>query len=86
MDQRRHQIKRLHFRAWHRGTQEMDLLMGRFADSVLEILTDEQLGRFEVLLEAPDPDLYDWILRQRPVPEAQANDLTEMMLRFHKYE
>ena len=28
--------KRLRFRAWHRGTREMDLLVGSFADAHLD--------------------------------------------------
>ena len=55
LDDRR---KRLLFRCWHRGTREMDLLLGRFADAEIEALTDAELTELERLLEIPDPDLY----------------------------
>lgn len=50
--------KRLLFRCWHRGTREMDLILGRFADAQIERLSDDELNELEVLMELPDPDLY----------------------------
>jgi antitoxin CptB len=55
LDDRR---KRLLFRCWHRGTREMDLILGRFADAAIADLTDTELGQLEHLIEVPDPDLY----------------------------
>jgi antitoxin CptB len=50
--------KRLLFRCWHRGTREMDLILGRFADAEIASLRDEELTQLERLIEVPDPDLY----------------------------
>ncbi len=55
LDERR---KRLLFRCWHRGTREMDLILGRFADARIVDLTEHELSQFEELMEVPDPDLY----------------------------
>jgi antitoxin CptB len=55
LDDRR---KRLLFRCWHRGTREMDLILGRFADAAIADLTDAELEQLEQLIEVPDPDLY----------------------------
>ncbi len=55
LDDRR---KRLLFRCWHRGTREMDLILGRFADAEIAHLSDDELGQLERLIEVPDPDLY----------------------------
>jgi antitoxin CptB len=55
LDDRR---KRLLFRCWHRGTREMDLILGRFADAEIAGLTDDELRQLERLIEVPDPDLY----------------------------
>src|SRR5947199_7499896 len=55
LDDRR---KRLLFRCWHRGTREMDLILGRFADAAIADLSDAELGQLEQLIEVPDPDLY----------------------------
>jgi antitoxin CptB len=55
LDDRR---KRLLFRCWHRGTREMDLILGRFADVEIANLSDDELAQFEYLMDVPDPDLY----------------------------
>ncbi|HXB75984.1 MAG TPA: succinate dehydrogenase assembly factor 2 [Bradyrhizobium sp.] len=55
LDERR---KRLLFRCWHRGTREMDLILGRFADAEIAGLTDEDLAQLERLVEVPDVELY----------------------------
>src|SRR5690625_7759066 len=59
--------KKLRWRSWHRGTREMDLLVGGFADSHLAQMNDEQLDRFEKLLHTTDPDHYRWLVgRETP--------------------
>ena len=83
-DDRDSRTKRLHYRAWRRGTLEMDLLLGRFADAHLDTMDDGQLARFEVLLNQPDPDIHAWVDGRREVPEHQKNDIVEMILNFHK--
>jgi antitoxin CptB len=50
--------KRLLFRCWHRGTREMDLILGRFADAAIAELTENELAQLERLIEVPDPELY----------------------------
>ncbi len=55
LDDRR---KRLLFRCWHRGTREMDLILGRFADVEIAHLADAELRQLEHLIALPDPDLY----------------------------
>lgn len=65
MDDRR---KKLRFRAWRRGFREIDLILGPFADRNLPDLDDAQLDAFERLLDAPDQDVYAWIIGQTPAP------------------
>jgi antitoxin CptB len=65
LDERR---RRLLFRSWRRGTREMDLIMGQFAESVIADLTDTEIAEFERLSDAADPDLYAWLTGAEPVP------------------
>ncbi len=60
--------RRILFRAWHRGTREMDLLMGRFADAQMDKLTEEEVEAFEILIEVQDPDLFAYIGGALEVP------------------
>ena len=83
LDNRR---KRLLFRCWHRGTREMDLIIGRFADAHLADLTDAELGELERLIELPDPDLYAALTGARPVPAEMACGVFERMKSFRAWE
>lgn len=75
---------RLRFRSWHRGTREMDLLLGSFADAHLPAFTPEQLDRYEAILQHSDPDLYNWITGKETVPAEIKNDVVELLV-VHKY-
>ena len=63
-------LKKLLFKASHRGTKEMDIILGKFAETNLETLDSENLKIFEELLEIPDPDLYKWFTDENiEIPE-----------------
>lgn len=76
--------KRLIYRSWHRGTREMDLLMGTFADKNVPSFTAEEVKIYESLLGENDPDLYDWITGQKAPPANIVSDVFEK-LRAHKF-
>jgi len=80
LDERR---RRLLYRAWHRGTREMDLLMGRFADAAIGDLTDAEITELERLAEVPDPELYAWLTGGRPVPDDYDLTVFRRLRDFH---
>jgi antitoxin CptB len=53
--------KRALFRAHHRGTKELDLILGRYAQEQVPAMDEARLGVFEELLASPDPDVDGWI-------------------------
>ncbi len=61
-------LKRMAMRSWRRGTKEMDLVLGPFADTHLAGLTEADLGVYDQLLDENDQDLIGWILGQTPPP------------------
>ena len=61
--------KRLLFRSTHRGTREMDILLGGFFKSNMSYLNDDQLNEFEGLIEIPDDDLYNWAMGRMEIPK-----------------
>ena len=79
LDDRR---KRLLFRCWHRGTREMDLILGRFADAEILDLRDGELDQFERLLELPDPDLYAAVIGDKPLAPEYATALFDRIKAF----
>jgi antitoxin CptB len=49
--------KRALYRAHHRGTKEMDIILGGFADAEVARFSDSEMTTFEVLLSLPDPEI-----------------------------
>jgi antitoxin CptB len=84
MDNIENRRKRLIFRSWHRGTREMDLIMGSFAESYVPEMDEAELNMYEELLHTPDPDVYDWVSGQKPVPANVVNPVIEKLLK-HDY-
>ena len=55
-------LRRLRFRAWHRGVREADMMIGGFFEAHAEAWSGEQLAWFEALLEEQDVDIMAWAL------------------------
>ncbi len=79
LDDRR---KRLLFRCWHRGTREMDLILGRFADAEIANLSEQELAQFEHLMDVPDPDLYAALTGNIPPRPHYANGVFDRIKLF----
>jgi antitoxin CptB len=76
--------RRALYRAEHRGTKEMDWLLGRFARAELKGMDDSDLVAFEEFLALPEPDIEDWLLTPGfPAPEGVAGDFVARLKRFH---
>lgn len=65
-------LKRMRMRSWRRGTKEMDLVLGPFADAHLADLSEPDLELYDALLAENDQDLMAWILGQSAPPGALA--------------
>jgi antitoxin CptB len=74
-------LKKLLFRSAHRGTKEIDLILGGFAAN--QSLTPGQLDRYEALIETQDPNLYDWLAGLAPAPAEYDTDVLAM-IRAHR--
>ncbi len=65
-------LKRMAMRSWRRGTKEMDLILGPYADAHLAGMSEERLTLYDALLAENDQDLLPWVLGQVPPPAAYA--------------
>jgi antitoxin CptB len=64
--------RRLRYRAWHRGTRELDLLLGPFADARAAGMGSAELAAFERLLGEEDTLLQTWLLGLETPPTHHA--------------
>lgn len=78
--------KRALFRATHRGTMEMDWLLGRYAEAMLNDMDDERLAYFERFLAEPDPELQNLILGRVKTEGYEFAELIEEIRTFHNLE
>ncbi len=62
-------LRRLAFRAWHRGTREADFMIGGFFDRYGQGWSDAELDWFETLIEEQDVDIMAWAIGTQSVPE-----------------
>jgi antitoxin CptB len=75
-------LKRLKIRCWRRGIKEMDLLLGPYADALLEGRTQTDLDAFEALIAEGDQQLYRWLSGAEAGPEGHGPAL-DAVRRFH---
>ncbi len=80
LDERR---RKLLFRAWRRGVREMDLIVGRFADAHIDIFDAAALDDFERLIEAPNSDLYAWVIGSERAPAPYDTAVLTSLIAFH---
>jgi antitoxin CptB len=76
---REHRLKRLRFRAWHRGTKEADLMIGGFFDLYGETWSEAEMAWYEALLEEQDVDIMAWAIGSEPPPERFAGAMMRRM-------
>ncbi|HCO53724.1 MAG TPA: succinate dehydrogenase assembly factor 2 [Pelagibacterium sp.] len=75
--------KRALYRAQHRGTQEMDILIGGFVADHLDSLDAEMLDRLEALMDHEETDLQAWLMGQSDIPDTADRALIDT-IRNHK--
>ncbi|HEX8643318.1 MAG TPA: succinate dehydrogenase assembly factor 2 [Allosphingosinicella sp.] len=68
-------LRRLRFRAWHRGVREADLMIGGFFDAQGQSWSEEEAAWFEALLEEQDVDIMAWALGTAAPPERFAGPM-----------
>jgi len=61
-------LKRLKMRAAHRGTKEMDLILGGFARACLGDMDAAGLDLLEHLMAENDHDIFQWVNGRTPAP------------------
>jgi antitoxin CptB len=75
--------RRAAYRAHHRGSKEMDVLVGRYADARLAAFSASELACFERLLATPDPVLQWWIVSGPDIEASEFETLIADMRAFH---
>jgi antitoxin CptB len=75
-------LKRLRFRAWHRGTKEADLMVGGYFDACGQSWNAAEIDWFEAFLEEQDVDIMAWAMGVVGVPERWQGPMMERLTRL----
>jgi antitoxin CptB len=71
-------LKRMKMRSWRRGTKEMDMILGPYADAHLAGMSPERLNLYDQLLRENDQDLLPWVLGQGAAPAVLGELIAEI--------
>jgi antitoxin CptB len=75
--------RRALWRATHRGSKEMDFLLGRFAEQALDGMNSVEIAVFERLIDKPDPAIESCVLEGYSLGERDLDELIDRLRRFH---
>ena len=74
--------KQILYRSMHRGTKEMDLLLGNFVKKYIDDLNDKDLKDLESLLHIEDEILYKWYLEKDLNNSVPLSKISMMLKKF----
>ena len=72
--------KKIIFKASHRGSKEMDILLGNFIKKYIELFNENELGLFNDILECDDDDIYQWIIGKKEIPNQYSNRVLSLLI------
>ena len=74
--------KQFIYRATHRGTKEMDILLGNFVKKYIEEFNDNELQDLEKLLSIEDEIIYNWYFKKNFNNNISNTKVTLMLKNF----
>jgi antitoxin CptB len=76
------ELKRLRWRAHHRGTREADMLVGGFFDAHHQQWGSRDRATFAQMLEEQDADIIAWAHGTAPPPERFQGPMMDALMRL----
>ena len=74
--------KQIIYRSTHRGSKEMDLLLGNFVKKYIEELNDVELNDLQRLLSLEDEILYKWYFEKNEHQEIPKTKVSALLQNF----
>ena len=72
--------KKIIYKASHRGSKEMDILLGNFINKYIELFNENELNIFDSILDCDDEDIYQWILGKKDIPTRYENRVFSLLI------
>ena len=74
--------KQIIYRATHRGTKEMDILLGNFVKTHIDEFDDKELQDLEKLLFVEDEIIYNWYFKKNSNTNVPNTKVSLMLKNF----
>lgn len=76
--------KRLIYRANHRGTKEMDWLMGKYIEATIASMDESKVDHVDALLKFAEPEIEAWLMGKSTDYPDEFADLIKEIQAFHE--
>ncbi|WP_280138552.1 succinate dehydrogenase assembly factor 2 [Methyloceanibacter methanicus] len=77
--------RRAVWRASHRGTKEMDYLLGRFAEQAIDSMNADEISVLERLIEMQDPEIELSVYEGYSLGDKDLDTLIALIREFHDF-
>jgi antitoxin CptB len=71
--------KQILYRASHRGSKEMDLLLTNFVNKYINTFDSLQLNDLDQLLSIDDETIYNWYFKKKGSDQIVSNTVSKML-------
>ena len=78
--------KQIIYRSAHRGSKEMDILLGNFVKGHIDDFSDDDLKNLEQILFIEDEILYRWYFDKKDSDVIPNNKVSKMLKDFRLYQ
>ncbi len=78
--------KQIIYRSAHRGSKEMDILLGNFVKEHIDDFSDDDLKNLEQILFIEDEILYRWYFDKKESDAIPNNKVSKMLRDFRLYQ
>ena len=76
--------KKILFKFTHRGTKELDILLGNFVSNHINLLKPKELDYLEVILGFNDIDLYKILTNKKEIDKKMNKLLLKKIIKFNQ--
>ena len=76
--------KKILFKCTHRGTKELDILLGNFVSQHIDLLKSKELNYLEIILSFNDIDLYKILINKKEIDKKMNKLFVKKIIKFNQ--
>ena len=76
--------KKILFKCTHRGTKELDILLGNFVSKHIDLLKSKELNYLEIILSFNDIDLYKILINKKKIDKKMNKLFVKKIIKFNQ--